>query len=125
MLEVTRGSVVSDGNGAKPPKGGGKPAKGEKARGAAKPEGRKDAEKQPAVTKPQVVSERIDEMVKLHGKAITAATEAKEAITKCAEESGYNAANVRKLVLARYGEKCPEVKRNIEQQAELFNEVGE
>jgi hypothetical protein len=28
-------------------------------------------------------------------------------------------------VLARYGEKFPEVKRNIEQQAELFDEVGE
>lgn len=88
-------------------------------------EGRKDDEKQPAVTKPQVVGERIEELVRLHGASVTAATEAKEAITKCAEDSGYNAANVRKLVLARYGEKFPEVKRNIDQQAELFEEVGE
>jgi hypothetical protein len=116
-MNVIPGSVVSNGNGAEPPKGKGKQAKRSK--------GRKDADKQPAVTKPQVVSERIDEMVKLHAKSVDAATEAKEAVTKCAEESGYNAANVRKLVLARYGEKFPEVKRNIEQQAELFEEVGE
>jgi len=96
-----------------------------KGRGRAKAEGRKDAEKQPAVTQPQVVSERIDELVRLHGKAVDSAAESKEAITKCAEDSGYNAANIRKLVLARYGEKFPEVKRNIEQQAELFDEVGE
>lgn len=90
-----------------------------------KPEGRKDAEKQPGVTKPQVIAERIDELVNLHRMAVEAGTAAKEAITKAAEDSNYNAANVRKLVLARYGDKFPEVKRNIDQQAELFEEVGE
>lgn len=116
-MNVIPGSVISNGNGAEPPKGEGAPAKRSK--------GRKDADKQPAVTQPKVISERIDELVKLHAASQSAAVEAKEAITKAAEDSGYNAANVRKLVLARYGEKFPEVKRNIEQQAELFEEVGE
>lgn len=122
---VPPGSVIGPGNGNLPPTGDGqeRPSKKRKAKGEAA--GRKDENKQPAVTRPQVVSERIDELVQLHGAAVTAAVEAKEAITKCAEESGYNAANVRKLVLARYGEKFPEVKRNIEQQHELFEEVGE
>lgn len=116
-MEVEPGSVTSNGNGTQVGKGG--------KLGTGRSKGRKDADKQPAVTQPKVVAERIDELVNLHGAAISAASAAKEAITKCAEDSGYNAANVRKLVLARYSEKFPEVKRNIEQQAELFEEVGE
>lgn len=109
----------------------GKTTKGKRTKGNGahkpkreKPEGRKDESKQPAVTQPKVILERIEELVQLHGSAVEAAVEAKEAITKAAEDSGYNAANVRKLVLARYSEKFPEVKRNIEQQSELFEEVG-
>jgi hypothetical protein len=77
------------------------------------------------VTKPKVIADRIDQLVSLHIAAQTAGTEAKEAITKAAEDSGYNASTVRKLVLARAGEKFEEVKRLVAQQMELFEEVGE
>ena len=87
--------------------------------------GRKDADKQEAVTKPNVVGERIEELVRLHTKAKEAATDESEAIKKCAEDSGYNATNIRSLVVARAGESFQEKKKNIEQQMELFDEVGE
>jgi hypothetical protein len=124
-MEVIPGSVVENGNGAKPPKGGGKRAKGEKARGAAKADGRKDASKQPAVKRPQVVGQKLDYLVKLHHSAKTASEERDEAITAVAEESGYLASAVRKLVTAKAGEKFEEKHREVEQQAELFDEVGE
>lgn len=132
-MEVIPGSVTENGNGAKPPKGGSKPAAGEKGRGAAKPEkaargskgkGRMDADKQPAVKKPEIISERIDELVDLHNKAGAAAERAKEAITKAAEDSGYLAAAVRKIVTAKAGEKFEEKHRETEQQLELFEEVA-
>lgn len=130
MAVVEPGSVVSDGNGAKPPKGGGKPAAGEKPRGAAKPEkrasgkGRMDADKQPAVKKPEIIAERIDELVDLHSKAGEAAERAKEAITKAAEDAGYLASAVRKIVVAKAGEKFEEKHREVEQQFELFEELA-
>ena len=90
-----------------------------------KPRGRKNADKQEAVTKPQVVEAKIDDLVVLHKAAVTAAEEESEAIKKCAEESGYNAGAIKKLVVARAGDKFQEKKRDIGQQYELFEEVGE
>jgi hypothetical protein len=119
-MEVIPGSVVENGNGAKPPKGKGKPAKGEKG---FKAKGRMDADKQPAVTQPKVIAERLDELVHLHAAAIEAAEAAKEAITKAAEDSGYLASTVSKLVRAKHSEKLEEKHREIEQQMELFDEV--
>ena len=87
--------------------------------------GRKDAEKQEAVTKPQVIEERIDELVRLHVRSKEAATDESEAIKAAAEASGYNASNIRSLVVARAGDNFVEKKRNVEQQYELFDEVGE
>lgn len=102
--------------------------KGRKGRGAAgatrKPQGRKDENKQPAVTQPKVVLERLDELVDLQKKAIDAADAAKEAIAKAAEDSGYLASTVNKLVRAKVAEKFEEKHREIEQQAELFDEVA-
>lgn len=121
-MEVTPGSVISDGNGAKPPKGGGRPAAGEKARGAAK--GRQGDDKQTMVKKPKVIHDRINELVRLHNKAGEATEAAKEAIVKAAEESGYLASAVRKIVSAKAGEKFEEKHREVEQQAELFDEVA-
>lgn len=123
-MEVTPGSVISDGNGAKPPKGGGKPAKGEKPRGAAKANGRKDAEKQPAAKQPKVIAERLDELVHLHQSAKLASEDLATAITKAAEDSGYLASAVRKIVTAKAGEKYEEAKRVVEQQFELFEEIA-
>lgn len=86
-------------------------------------QGRMDADKQPAVKKPKVVSERLSELVELSGKAKEAAERRDEAITKAAEDSGYLAAAVRKLVTAKAGDKLEEKHREIEQQHELFDEA--
>lgn len=90
-----------------------------------KPRGRKDENKQEAVTQPKIVKERIDELVSLHRASHSAAELLSEGIKKAAEDSGYNAAAVRKLVVARAGEKFAEAKRLAAQQMELFDEVGE
>lgn len=125
-MQVIPGSVTENGNGAKPPKGGGKPAAGEKARGAARNtgKGRMDADRQPAVKKPEIVAKRLDELVELHNKAQSAAERAKEAVTKCAEDSGFLASAVNKLVRAKAGDKFEEKHREVEQQKELFDEAA-
>lgn len=125
-MEVIKGSVESNGNGAQPPKGPGKLAKGEKGRGAARTpgKGRMDADKQPAVKKPEIVAKRLDELVDLHHKSAAAAERAKDAVTKCAEDSGFLASAVRKLVTAKAGDKFEEKHREVEQQAELFDEAA-
>lgn len=87
--------------------------------------GRMDADKQPAVKRPEVIAERIDELVTLHTKAQAAAEKAREAVTKAAEDSGFLASAVGKLVNARAGDKFEEKHREIEQQKELFDEVAE
>lgn len=88
------------------------------------PKGRKDAEGQEAVTRPQVVSERIDELVNNRRNTHSAQEIESEAIKKCAVDSGYNASAIRTLVAARYGDSFPERKRAVDQQYELFSEVG-
>ena len=85
--------------------------------------GRKDAEKVAAVQKPKVIADRLDELVKLHREAKEASEAAAEAITKAAEDSGYLASSVKKLVVAKSGEKYEEKKREVAQQHELFEEV--
>lgn len=90
-----------------------------------KPRGRKDESKQELVTQPKIVGELIDELVRLHTRSAEASNDLSEAIKSAAEKSGYNAAAIRKLVVARAGEKFAEAKRMVEQQMELFDEVGE
>ena len=102
--------------------GGGKYPKG-KASKKEKPAGRKDGEQQSAVTRPKVVVEKIDHLVNLQRDAKDAATDLDEAIKAVAEESGYLAGTVRKLVKAKYADKYEERRREIEQQAELFAEA--
>lgn len=98
---------------------------GKGANGKAKGKGRMDADKQPAVKQPDVIAKCIDKLVRLHVAAKEATEEANEAITKAAEDSGYLAVAVRKLVVARAGDNFEEAKRKVEQQMELFEEVGE
>lgn len=101
-------------------------AKGKGKGGArAKGKGRMDADKTPAVKQPKVISERLDELVRLHQKAKTATEAAADAITKAGEDSGYLASSVKKLVVAKAGDKFEEKHREVEQQHELFDEVGE
>jgi len=84
-----------------------------------------DHEHQPAVKKPKVIADRIEQLVRLHNKAKETAEEEKEAIVKAGEDSGYPASVVRKFVVARAGENFEEKKRQCELQMELFEEVGE
>jgi len=91
----------------------------------AKPAGRQDRSGQEAVTKPTVVAEKIDQLERLAVKANEAAKDFSDAVKKAAEASGYTAAAIRALVTARVGDTFPEKRRSVEQQLELFNEVGE
>jgi len=97
---------------------------GGNGKGRARGKGRMDADKQPAVKKPEVIAKRIDELVRLHNKATESAETAKDAITKAAEDSGYLASAVRKLVTAKAGDKFEEKHREVEQQMELFDEAA-
>lgn len=87
--------------------------------------GRKNADNQEAVTRPQLVSEKIDELVLLYTTAQACSADFGDAVKAAAEASGYNAAAIRKFVVARAGENFQERKRELEQQMELFSEVGE
>ena len=87
--------------------------------------GRKDSEGQDAVIKPQVIEDRVDELVELHDKAAAAGEIYAEAVKKAAEDSGLLSSVVRKFVAARAGEKFDEVRRRVEQLSLLFDEVGD
>lgn len=93
-------------------------AKAERTRGR----GRQDADKQPAVKKPKVIAERLDELVELTHKAKAACERRDDAITKAGEDSGYLAGPVKKLVNAKASERYEEKHREVEQQKELFDE---
>lgn len=112
-MEVERGSVMSNGNGSTVGAGG--------RLGT----GRVNKDAESVSQKPQIVAERIDELVRLHLRAKDCAAEATEAIEKAATDSGYKASVVKKLVTAKAGDKFEEKHREVEQQAELFDEVGE
>jgi hypothetical protein len=99
--------------------------RGRRAAKTPKDAGRMDENKQPMVKKPQIVAERLDELVELANKASTASERAKEAVTKCAEDSGFLASAVNKLVRAKAGDKFEEKHREVEQQKELFDEAAE
>jgi hypothetical protein len=98
-----------------------------KVNGSARPpkaNGRKDGDKTPAVKQPKVVADKLDYLVKLEHAAQMKRVEADEAVTKVAEDSGYLSSSVKKLVKAKAGEKFEEKHREVEQQAELFDEAG-
>lgn len=87
--------------------------------------GRKDASSQEGVTKPQVLAKKINELVKLYKEAHASGEVFSDAVKAAAEASGYNAKNVRALVTALAGESFEEKKRDVDQQYELFDEIGE
>jgi len=87
--------------------------------------GRKDGTGQDAVVTMDPVKERVEELIELYVKSGDAAAKFNEAIKTTAEKSGLLASTVRKFVVARAGEKFDEVKREVEQLALVFDEVGE
>jgi hypothetical protein len=94
----------------------------DKAKG---PKGRKDGEKQEMVTQPQVVRDRMPDMVRLYKAADAAGVQFSEAVKATAEASGYNTKAVRARILAEANDTFEEKKRDVSQQMELFTEVGQ
>lgn len=101
------------------------PQEGTEGKKSRRARGRKDENKQEGVTVPSKVKDAIDELVNLYRAQHMAAAGFSDAVKAVAEKSNYNAAAIRKFVVARAGEKFAESKRLAEQQMELFEEVGE
>lgn len=91
--------------------------------GARKPQARKGRDKQEKVEQPQVINERMDQLVRLKKASDEASQDLSDAIKKAAEDSGYLASVVRKIVVAKAGDGYAEKKREAEQLALLFDEV--
>lgn len=83
--------------------------------------GRKDSDGQSQVIKPKIISEREDELVDLKTKAVEAAENYSKAINQAAEDSGYNAATVRKYVEAKAGDKYDATREKVTQLALIFD----
>lgn len=94
-------------------------------RGARKPKGRKNADKQEAIISMLPVKESIEELVALHIKAGEASDKFSEAVKATAEKAGLLASVVRKFVQARAGEKFEEKKTECDQLSLVFEEVGQ
>ena len=86
--------------------------------------GRKDGG-QEAAQNCETISTRINELVRLHKRHKDAGEDLSDAIKKCAVDSGFNTAAIKRLVTARAGERFHEVKREVEQLSLIFTEVGE
>lgn len=98
----------------------------EPAKGNGKqPRGRKNRDKQEAVIKTDVITERIEELERLYTAAGDASTALNDAIKKAAEDSGLLASVVRKLVVARASDKFAEKQREAAQLVLVFDEVGQ
>lgn len=93
--------------------------------GGRKAKARVNPDHQEAVQQPKVIKERIEELVNAKQRADDAAEAYSDAIKSAAEASGYLASAVKKFVTARAGERFEEEHRKVEQQLELFEEVGE
>lgn len=95
----------------------------ETRKGNGKVKARINPDKQEAVQRPDLVEEAIDELVTLHHKAASAQEALNDAIKATAEKAGYLASVVRKVVVARAGEKWEEKHREAAQQLELFDKI--
>ncbi len=93
--------------------------------GDKRPSGRKDSQGIPKAKKPKVVKEKGAELVALFMKAKSAQDKYKDALTKVAEESGFNAAELGKLVRASASDHFAEDANKVEQLGILFEDVGE
>lgn len=89
-----------------------------KRRGAV---GRKDSEGQEQVIEIGVIHAREDELVALKVAAVEAAEDYSTAINQAAEDSGYNAATVRKFIEAKAGDKFDATKKKVTQLALIFD----
>lgn len=89
--------------------------------------GRKDNDGQPAVPQPSVLREHAKELIALANAAAKAGAEYGDRIKVVAEKSGFNAAEVRKLIAARVkgDEAVADRLRKAEQMVLLLKDCGE
>lgn len=127
-MEVIPGSVRSNGNGAKPPAGGGRPAAGERPRGAAKPDetetGRKDNDGQEAAIDLGALKKGMPKAIKLEKDLADARGDASKFYKKFAKECGLNTAQLKKAAKAYADEDAEAARRKAEQLSIIFTECG-
>lgn len=92
----------------------------ETRKGARPPKGRKDANGQEAVIELGVLHEREEELCQLYTRAGEAAADYSTAITKAGEDSGLNAAAIRRYIAAKAGDKFDAEKKRVTQLALAF-----
>ena len=137
-MDVIPGSVTGNGNGARPPVGGGRPAAGEKPRGADKPEkkskkkdsdptvGRKEgADGQEAVVNVTELKKGMPKAIKLEKDLADARTDASKFYKKFAKECGLNTAQLRAAAKAYANEETEGERRKAEQMSLIFEECGQ
>lgn len=95
-------------------------------RRSAKPKGagRQDRSGQETVKDISKLNEDMDKLLKLQSDLADAQTDLSSAIKKTAERSGFLASVVRRLVVAKAGDKFDDVKRMVDQMGEAFELVG-
>lgn len=98
--------------------GKGKNGKGKRAPKV--PSGRKDNSGQEAVITRDVIYKREEELVRLNVKAKDAAEDYSTAINKAAEDSGLNAAAVRKYIASKANDTFAADKKKVQQLALVF-----
>ena len=109
-MEVIQGSVISNGNGANPPKD--------------KPTGRKDGDGQEAVVDVNALKKFMPKAIKLEKELAERRSDASEFYKKGAKECGLNTAQLKKAAKAYADEDAEAQRRKAEQLSMIFEECG-
>lgn len=83
--------------------------------------GRQDNTGQEAKIEESIITEREDELIGLLTRSNEAAEDLSTAIKKAAEDSGYNAAAIRKYIAAKESDTFDAVKKKVTQLALIFD----
>lgn len=87
--------------------------------------GRRDADGSEEVIKFKPIRDAAKDIMRLMNKAEKAKTDCNEAFKGLAERSGTNVANLKRLFKASYNGNFSDVRRDVDQQSVLFEEIGE
>jgi hypothetical protein len=95
--------------------------KGNAAKRTRKVVGRQDKIGQEAIIDSSVIKEREQELVRLYNRSGEAQEDLSTAIKKTAEDSGFNAAAVRRYITAKAGDDFDKQKKHVQQLALIFD----
>lgn len=134
-MDVISGSVRDNGNGARPPMGGGKPAAGEKARGANRKAngsddddlvvGRKEGgDGQEAVIDLSALKKGMPKAIKVEKDLADAKADASAFYKKFAKDCGLNTSQLKRAAKAYADEDAEAQSRKAEQMVLIFGECG-